>query len=129
VQLIVDRGVERKLKGRRLERLAGRSGATTLGPVRQHLVRPARSIRHAAVKRLYRQTALRAPADQRVEAPAEPVDLDDIARPDSLESHVAKRTRDPGALPVGSPALPSGGSATFPSPYLLKYLLVLYCWM
>jgi hypothetical protein len=55
--------------------------------MRPHLVRPAGSVGDAAVKRLDRQPALRVPADQRVEAPAEPIYLDDVTRPDSLESH------------------------------------------
>jgi hypothetical protein len=70
-----------------LHRLARVGGPTPLGPMRPHLVRPARSVRDSAVKRLDRQPAFRALADQRVEAPAEPIDLDDVARADCLESH------------------------------------------
>lgn len=103
VHPIVDRRVELELERRTLKRLAGLAGSTALGPMRPYFVRPARSVGDAAVKRLYRQPALRALADQCVEAPAEPIHLDDVARPDSLESHRRKRTREPGALPPARP--------------------------
>jgi len=86
-QLIVERGVELELERCTLERLAGLSGTPTLGPMGPHFMRAARSVGDAAVKRLDRQPAFRALADQRVEAPAAPVHLDDVACPDSLESH------------------------------------------
>jgi hypothetical protein len=85
--LIADQDLELELERRTLERLVRLAGSATLGPMRSHLVRPARSVGDAAVKRLYRQPAFRGLADHRVEAPAEPIDLDDVARPDSLESH------------------------------------------
>ena len=87
LRLIADRGVQGELERQGLERLAGLAGTAALSPVRPHLVRPARSVGDAAVERLYRQPALRALTHQRVEAPAEPIDLDDVARSDSLESH------------------------------------------
>jgi hypothetical protein len=103
------RGVELELDRRTLERLAGRAVSTTLGPMRPHLVRPARPVGDAAVKRLYRQPTLSAPADQRVEAPAEPIHLDDVTRPDSLESHrcqaYAQARRFPRRLPRSRPPL------------------------
>jgi hypothetical protein len=87
VRLIVDWGVELELDRRALERLVARAVSPAFGPMRPHFVRPAGSVGDAAVKRLYRQPAFRALTDQRVEAPAEPVDLDDVACSDSLESH------------------------------------------
>jgi hypothetical protein len=120
-ELLADGGAELELERRRLERLerlSGLAGSTTLGPMRPHLVRAARSVGDTAVKRLYRQPAFRALADQRVEAPAEPVDLDDVASPDSLDSHVAKRTREPGASPVAhlAPTAITRPSTLWPGP-------------
>ena len=77
--------------------------------MRPHFVRPARSVGDAAVKRLYRQPTLRALANQRVEAPAEPIHLDDVACPDSLESHrcqaYARARRFPRRPPRSRPPL------------------------
>jgi hypothetical protein len=87
VRLIADWIAQLELERRGLERLAGLAGPPALGPMRPHFVRPARSVAHAPVKRLYRQPAFRALADQRVEASAEPIHLDDVACPDSLKSH------------------------------------------
>lgn len=67
-------------------------------------MRPARSVGDAAVKRLNRQPALHAPTDQRVKAPAQPVDLDDVTNMDSFESHPRQRTRGSGGLSRPHPA-------------------------
>ena len=101
---IADRGVEFELERRRAERLAGHAAPTAPRPVCPHLVRPAGSVGDATVKRLNRQPAVRAPVDQRVKAPAEPVDLDDVARLDSLESHRSASVR---TRPARSPAPPA----------------------
>lgn len=104
VHRIADRSVELELRRRRAEWLAGRPAPTTPRPVCSHLVRPTRSVADATVERLNRQPALHAPAHQRVKAPAESVDLDDVTRPNSLESHPRQRTRRPGGLPRSPPA-------------------------
>jgi len=100
VQLIVDRGVELELKRRTLVLLAALARTPAFGPMCPHLVRTARSVGDATVERLNRQPAVHALADQRVKAPAEPVDLDDVAGPDSLKSHPRQRTRASGGPPL-----------------------------
>ena len=87
-----ERGVELELKRRGLERLVGRARAAALGPVRADIVRPARSLADSSVQRLNRETTVRVAGDERMEAPAEPVDLDDVSDLDALEPQRAEVT-------------------------------------
>lgn len=76
---VAHRRVEFELKRRWLERLLGRSWASALGPVPDDVVRSAASVANATVERLKREAARGVARHDRVKAPAQTIDLDDIA--------------------------------------------------
>src|ERR1700737_5020574 len=88
----VRRRVEFELQVLRLERLARRLRAAALCPMGDDLVRPAGPVGDLPVERLDAQASVGVAGDQGVEAPAEPVDLDDVPGLDPFEPHRLKGT-------------------------------------
>ncbi len=75
---------------RRLERRISRSRASSLGPMPDDIMSAARPVGDATVQRLHAEPPSVIADHQRVEAAPEPVDLDDVAQLDPLESHPGK---------------------------------------
>jgi hypothetical protein len=57
-----------------------------------NVVRSAGPVGHATVKRLHRETALNGARDDRVESPAQAIDLDDVSGLNPLKAHARKIT-------------------------------------
>jgi hypothetical protein len=66
------------------------------------LVAAAAVVVDAPVERLQQQPSCRRAGDERMEAPAKPVDLDDVADLDPFESHASQCRRFARGAPVGA---------------------------
>jgi hypothetical protein len=76
-----------ELQHLRLQWFSGGARTSALGPMGHHLPRPARAIGHSAVERLDREPTRCVAGNDRVKAPAEAVDLNDVTGLDALQSH------------------------------------------
>jgi hypothetical protein len=101
---VTNREIQLELKHTRLERLVGLAWPASLGPVRDDLSRATGTVRDFAIQRLDRKTAEGVSGHERVKPASQPVDLDNVARLDALESHPELQVTE---LPSATGELPS----------------------